>query len=108
MREAILAAHEGRLHTPPRVSTDLGDGAGIDESPLPAGLPRSWAKQVGRAEFGPELIDRADLVVTDSVAQTHAYDPPFVLVGTPQHDRLVSLGSVLAGETPKASTVVFW
>lgn len=64
-------------------------------------------KQAGRAEFGPELIDRAGLVVTDSIAQTHAYDPPFVLAGTPQHDRLVSLGSVLATETSEIQTVVF-
>nr|WP_134123553.1 ornithine cyclodeaminase family protein [Kribbella kalugense] len=63
-------------------------------------------KQVGRAEFGPELIDRADLVVTDSIAQTHAYDPPFVLAGTPQHDRLISLGEVLADHV-KGQTVVF-
>lgn len=64
-------------------------------------------KQVGRAEFGPELIDRADLVVTDSVAQTAAYDPPFILAGTPQHDRLVSLGSVLADRPAPGQTVLF-
>ncbi|MGW1345774.1 ornithine cyclodeaminase family protein [Kribbella sp. NPDC002412] len=63
-------------------------------------------KVVGRAEFGPDLIDRADLVVTDSVAQTHAYDPPFVLAGTPQHDRLIGLGEVLTG-TASGRTVVF-
>ncbi|WP_427889261.1 hypothetical protein ACQHIV_38490 [Kribbella sp. GL6] len=63
-------------------------------------------KQVGRAEFGPELIDRAELAVTDSVAQTHAYDPPYILAGTPQHDRLVGLGEVL-DEHPAGKTVVF-
>ncbi|MEU4191444.1 hypothetical protein AB0E69_06075 [Kribbella sp. NPDC026611] len=63
-------------------------------------------KQVGRAEFGPELIDRADLVVTDSLQQTHAYDPPYVLAGTPQHDRMVSLGEVL-DNPPARQTVVF-
>jgi ornithine cyclodeaminase len=63
-------------------------------------------KQMGRAEFGPELLDRADLVVTDSVAQIHAYDPPFVLAGTPQQDRLVGLGEVLAGGV-SGETVVF-
>jgi ornithine cyclodeaminase len=55
-------------------------------------------KLTGRAEFGPGLIARADIAVTDSIEQTHAYDPPFVLVGTPQHDRLISLGAVLAGD----------
>jgi ornithine cyclodeaminase len=64
-------------------------------------------KQVGRAEFGPDLVAR----VTDSVAQTSAYDPPFILTGTEQHDRLTSLGAVLAGEAPGRTsadqTVIF-
>jgi len=68
-------------------------------------------KQVGRAEFGPDLIARADVAVTDSVAQTEAYDPPFVLKGTPQHERLTSLGAIVAGEaegrTSPDQTVVF-
>ncbi|MFI5697520.1 ornithine cyclodeaminase family protein [Kribbella sp. NPDC051586] len=63
-------------------------------------------KQHGRAEFGPELIDRADLVVTDSVAQTRAYDPPFILSGTPEHDRLISLGSAVSGNMT-GGTVLF-
>lgn len=63
-------------------------------------------KQQGRAEFGPELIDRADLVVTDSIAQTRAYDPPFILSGTPQHDRLISLGAALSGNVT-GGTVLF-
>jgi len=68
-------------------------------------------KQVGRAEFGPDLVARADVAVTDSVAQTSAYDPPFILAGTPQHDRLTSLGAVLAGDaagrTSPDQTVIF-
>jgi ornithine cyclodeaminase/alanine dehydrogenase-like protein (mu-crystallin family) len=68
-------------------------------------------KQVGRAEFGPGLIERADVAVTDSIEQTRAYDPPFVLTGTPQHDRLVSLAAVLAGDakgrTAPDETVIF-
>jgi ornithine cyclodeaminase len=68
-------------------------------------------KQVGRAEFGPDLVARADVAVTDSVAQTSAYDPPFILTGTEQHDRLTSLGAVLAGEVPGRTsadqTVIF-
>ncbi|TCO48428.1 ornithine cyclodeaminase [Kribbella antiqua] len=61
-------------------------------------------KQIGRAEFGPGLVARADVAVTDSVAQTSAYDPPFILTGTPQHDRLTSLGAVLAGDAPGRTT----
>jgi ornithine cyclodeaminase len=68
-------------------------------------------KQVGRAEFGPDLVARAAVAVTDSVAQTSAYDPPFILTGTEQHDRLTSLGAVLAGEVPGRTsadqTVIF-
>jgi ornithine cyclodeaminase/alanine dehydrogenase-like protein (mu-crystallin family) len=68
-------------------------------------------KQKGRAEFGPDLVARADVAVTDSIAQTEAYDPPFVLVGTPQQKRLTSLGAVLAGDakgrTSPDQTVVF-
>jgi ornithine cyclodeaminase/alanine dehydrogenase-like protein (mu-crystallin family) len=68
-------------------------------------------KQKGRAEFGPDLIARADVAVTDSIAQTEAYDPPFVLAGTPQQKRLTSLGAVLAGDakgrTSPDQTVVF-
>lgn len=57
-------------------------------------------KQVGRAEFGPELVATCDLAFTDSVAQISAYDPPNILVGTPQEHRLISLGAVLAGDAP--------
>lgn len=68
-------------------------------------------KQQGRAEFGPDLVARADVAVTDSIAQTRAYDPPFVLVGTRQHKRLTSLGSVLVGDvegrTSDDQTAVF-
>jgi ornithine cyclodeaminase len=57
-------------------------------------------KQQGRAEFGTALAARADVLVTDSVAQAHAYQPPFVLDGTPHMGRLASLGSVLDGTAP--------
>jgi ornithine cyclodeaminase len=53
-------------------------------------------KQVGRAEFGPDLPARADLVVTDSPAQLGAYDPPALLAATDA----VPLGAVLAGDHP--------
>lgn len=55
-------------------------------------------KQQGRAEFGPDLAAAAAVVATDSLAQLEAYDPPNVLVGTPQRERLVSLGALRAGQ----------
>jgi hypothetical protein len=55
-------------------------------------------KQHGRAEFGLDLPAAAALLVTDSIAQISAYDPPNVLVGTDYLARLVSLGAVRAGE----------
>ena len=58
-------------------------------------------KQRGRAEFGLDLPGAAALLVTDSLAQIDAYDPPNVLVGTPYRQRLVSLGAVRAGEVPR-------
>jgi ornithine cyclodeaminase len=58
-------------------------------------------KQQGRAEFGLDLPAIAAMVVTDSLAQIDAYDPPNVLVGTAQRDRLVSLGAVRAGEVAR-------
>jgi ornithine cyclodeaminase len=68
-------------------------------------------KQVGRAEFGPDLVAVADLAVTDSIPQTQAYDPPFVLAGSPEQDKLLSLGAILAGDakgrTSPDDTVVF-
>ena len=90
-------------------------------SPVPV-IEASWIKpgasvttlgpkQFGRAEFGPDLVARADVAVTDSLAQTSAYDPPFILTGTVQHDRLTSLGAVLAGAAPGRTapeqTVIF-
>jgi ornithine cyclodeaminase len=57
-------------------------------------------KQVGRAEFGTDLLDRADLLVTDSMAQAGAYDPPMLAAVPPYAGRLRSLGAVLAGAVP--------
>ncbi len=61
-------------------------------------------KQQGRAEFARDLPAIATLLVTDSLAQIDAYDPPSVLVGTLQRDRLVSLGAVRAGEVAPPHT----
>jgi ornithine cyclodeaminase len=57
-------------------------------------------KQQNRAEFGLDLPAAAALLVTDSLAQIDAYDPPNVLASTPHRERLVSLGAVRAGEVP--------
>ncbi|MGI5153342.1 ornithine cyclodeaminase family protein [Plantactinospora sp. CA-294935] len=61
-------------------------------------------KQVGRAEFGPDLLDRADLLVTDSLAQAGAYDPPMLGTVGAYAGRLRALGAVLAGAVPGRTT----
>jgi len=45
-----------------------------------------------------DLAEAASLLVTDSVDQIGAYDPPNLLAGTSHEHRLVSLGTVRAGE----------
>jgi len=61
-------------------------------------------KQLDRAEFSLDLAERASVLVTDSLDQLDAYEPPNILSGTPQRDRLVSLGAVRAGVvTPPGS-----
>lgn len=57
-------------------------------------------KQIGRAEFPLDLVARADVSVTDSLAQIPAYDPPNILAGTPHAQRLTLLGAILAGDAP--------
>jgi ornithine cyclodeaminase len=58
-------------------------------------------KQRGRTEFGLDLPAIASLIVTDSLAQLDAYDPPNALVGTPHHDRVSSLGALRAGDVAR-------
>ena len=57
-------------------------------------------KQRHRAEFGVDLLDAADVLVTDSPAQAAAYDPPMLAVLPPYAERLRDLGAVLAGAVP--------
>ncbi|MGW0433247.1 ornithine cyclodeaminase family protein [Micromonospora sp. NPDC003197] len=57
-------------------------------------------KQRGRAEFGLDLLDRADVLATDSLAQAGAYDPPMLAADPPYADHLRDLGAVLAGTVP--------
>lgn len=66
-------------------------------------------KQAGRAEFDPVLARDAAMVVSDSPAQIHAYDPPNVLVGSDVEKDIVHLGALLAGERPMTGgTTVFF
>lgn len=116
-RHAFAGRARSELGLPARAAPDAQQAvAGADivvlatNSPTPVVEPGWLApgsyvttlgpKQVGRAEFGPELVAACDLAVTDSVAQISAYDPPNILLGTPQEHRLVSLGAVLAGDAP--------
>jgi alanine dehydrogenase len=57
-------------------------------------------KQVDRHEFGADLLDRADLLVTDSLAQATAYAPPMLAALPSYAERLRDLGAVLAGAVP--------
>ncbi|MEU8043674.1 ornithine cyclodeaminase family protein [Micromonospora echinofusca] len=57
-------------------------------------------KQVDRHEFGVDLLDAADLLVTDSPAQAAAYDPPMLAALPAYAGRLRDLGAVLAGAVP--------
>ena len=77
----------------------------IDASWLTAGayVTTLGPKQRGRAEFGLDLRAAAGLLVTDSLAQIDAYDPPNILVGSPHRGRLVSLGAVRAGQAARAA-----
>jgi len=61
-------------------------------------------KQQGRAEFGLDLAEAATVLVTDSLDQIGAYDPPNVLVGTHHEHRLMSLGAVRAGKVATSSS----
>ncbi len=60
-------------------------------------------KQQGRAEFSLDLPEAASLLVTDSLDQIGAYDPPNLLVGTSHENRLVSLGALRASEVYSAA-----
>lgn len=53
-------------------------------------------KQRGRAEFAPELVTDADQVVTDSLAQLNAYDPP-AIAGSHPGLEIDELGALVAG-----------
>ncbi|MEO3777388.1 ornithine cyclodeaminase family protein [Micromonospora sp. B11E3] len=77
--------------TPVLAAADLAPGAHVNAVGF---------KQIDRHEFGPDLLDRAEVLVTDSPAQAAAYDPPMLAALPPYADRLRDLGAVLAGAVP--------
>ncbi len=114
-RVAALVAGVCRPAPDPRAAID---GAEIvilaTSSPTPV-IDAAWIspgayvttlgpKQQSRAEFGLDLPEAASLLVTDSLEQISAYDPPNVLVGIPHERRLVSLGAVRAGAAVPAAS----
>ncbi|MBQ1073726.1 ornithine cyclodeaminase family protein [Micromonospora sp. C31] len=74
--------------TPVLDATDLAPGTHVNAVGF---------KQVDRHEFGTDLLDAADLLVTDSPAQAAAYDPPMLAALPAYAGRLRDLGAVLAG-----------
>jgi ornithine cyclodeaminase len=72
----------------------------IEASWLRAGayLTTVGPKQVDRHEFGLDLAERATVLVTDSLRQLRAYDPPHLLEGTPHDGRIAELGAVVTGD----------
>lgn len=61
-------------------------------------------KQHDRSEFGTDLLDAADLLVTDSPAQAVDYQPPMLAALPPYAGRLRDLGGILAGAVSGRST----
>ncbi len=51
-------------------------------------------------ELSPEVARRSAVIATDSLEQVDAYPRPFFLEGTPERDRMVELGEIVAGRQP--------
>ena len=51
-------------------------------------------KQQGASEFGLDLVETAKVVVTDSLAQLRAYNPPSLVAASRHAERVMSLGAV--------------
>lgn len=117
MREALIAQHRGELRSPPRVHADLGDGRLVFTTGAMVG------KWFGYRSYDSFAVEPGEQVVvvhhaTDgrvrgiavgnelgprrvgAIGGVAAYDPPNILVGTPQEHRLISLGAALAGDAP--------
>ncbi|RAO42412.1 Ornithine cyclodeaminase [Micromonospora saelicesensis] len=121
LREAFAARVRAELGVPARAVADPGSAvAGRDlvvlatTSPTPvlcaADLsPGTHVNAVGfkqrdRSEFGTDLLDTADLLVTDSPAQAADYQPPMLAATPPYAGRLRDLGGILAGAVPGRTT----
>ncbi|TWJ23408.1 ornithine cyclodeaminase [Micromonospora endolithica] len=61
-------------------------------------------KQADRHEFGTDLLERAEVLVTDSPVQATAYVPPMLAAVEPYAGRLRDLGAVLAGAVAGRTT----
>lgn len=57
-------------------------------------------KQRGRHEFPLDLVTGARALVCDSPAQLDAYDPPSIVGGLPDRERVLSLGAALRDGIP--------
>ncbi|MFI6759547.1 ornithine cyclodeaminase family protein [Micromonospora sp. NPDC050417] len=88
-RDVVLVATDSA--TPVLDPADLAPGAHVNVVGF---------KQQGRAEFGSDLLDRAEVLVTDSPAQAVDYQPPMLAAVAPYVERLHHLGAVLAGVVP--------
>lgn len=53
-----------------------------------------------RSEISFSLVDRADIVTTDSIIQLASYTEPLIFDNTEVFGRVVSLGSIQAGRNP--------
>ncbi|MFC7550819.1 ornithine cyclodeaminase family protein [Plantactinospora sp. GCM10030261] len=120
-REAFAARVRAELGVPARAVTDAATAVrdadlvvlattsprpviSADDLSLGAHVNLVGFKQRGRAEFGLDLLDRADLLATDSPQQVRAYDPPMLAAAPPYLGRLHHLGAVLVGAAPGRST----
>ncbi|MFK3980327.1 ornithine cyclodeaminase family protein [Micromonospora sp. NPDC050397] len=88
-RDLVLLATDSP--TPVLDAGDLAPGAHVNVVGF---------KQQGRSEFGPDLLDRAEVLATDSPEQAMDYQPPMLAAVPPYADRLHHLGAVLAGALP--------
>ncbi|HEY0698226.1 MAG TPA: ornithine cyclodeaminase family protein [Micromonospora sp.] len=88
-RDVVVLATTSR--TPVVAAADLDPGTHVNAVGF---------KQANRSEFGTDLLDRADVLVTDSPAQAHDYDPPLLVAAPRYAGRLGDLGAVLAGAAP--------
>ncbi|MGW4463427.1 ornithine cyclodeaminase family protein [Micromonospora sp. NPDC004704] len=117
VRDAFAARVRAELGVPARAVSSAGEAVRdrdlvvlATDSPVPVIDPADLApgthvnvvgfKQQGRAEFGTDLLDRAEVLVTDSLAQAMDYRPPMLAAVAPYADRLRHLGALLTGEQP--------